>query len=292
MFQGSFVALITPFKNGKVDEEKLRELVEFHIQNGTNGIVPCGTTGESPTLSYEEHKRVIKIVVEQSKKRVPVVAGTGSNSTEEALELTMDAKVSGVDAVLLVSPYYNKPTQKGLYLHFKEIAMKTKMPIVVYNIPSRTGVNVEPSTLAELVRDCPNIIGVKESTGNMDQASATMNLCGKDFCVLSGDDSLTLPIMALGGKGVISVIANILPKDVSELTASFFKGDIEKAKSIHYRMFNLVKALFLETNPIPIKTAMQILKMDTGEMRLPLSQMGNENVEKLKKAMKDYKLLK
>ena len=292
MFQGSFVAIVTPFKNGKVDEEKLRELVEFHIKNGTNGIVPCGTTGESPTLSYDEHKKVIKIVVEQTRKRILVIAGTGSNSTEEALELTMDAKESGADAALIVSPYYNKPTQKGLYLHFKEIAQKTKIPIMVYNIPSRTGVNVEPSTLAQLAKDCPNIVGVKESTGNMDQVSATVNLCGKNFCVLSGDDSLTIPIMSIGGKGVISVIANIVPKDVSDMVASYLKGDIEKAQALHYKMFAFIKALFLETNPIPVKTAMKLLGMDTGELRLPLSQMSDENIEKLKTAMRNYGIFK
>ncbi|OIN98108.1 4-hydroxy-tetrahydrodipicolinate synthase [Candidatus Desantisbacteria bacterium CG1_02_38_46] len=291
MFQGSFVALITPFKNGKVDEDKLRELVEFHIKNGTMGIVPCGTTGESPTLSHEEHKRVIKIVIEQSRKRIPVIAGTGSNSTAEALDLTRDAKENGADACLVLCPYYNRPTQKGMYLHFKEIATKVHLPIIIYNIPSRTGVNLEPQTLANLNAEYPNIVGVKEASGIMDQVSMIIKLCSKDFCVLSGDDSMTLPIMSLGGKGVISVVANILPGEIADMVEKFLKGDIEGARLLHYRLFPLVKVLFIETNPIPVKTAMSLLKMDTGEMRLPLSPMSEENLAKLKKAMQDYGLL-
>jgi len=291
MFKGSFVALITPFKNGKIDEERLRELVEFHIKNGTSGIVPCGTTGESPTLSHEEHKRVVRIVVEQAKGRIPVIAGTGSNSTAEALDLTMDAEESGADAALLVCPYYNRPTQEGMYLHFKEIATKVKIPIIIYNIPSRTGANLEPQTLARLNADCPNITGVKEASGNLDQVSMIINLCKKDFCVLSGDDALTLPIMSVGGKGVISVVANILPAETEQMVRKFLEGDVAGAREMHYRLLPLVKALFLETNPVPVKTAMALLKMDSGELRLPLSPMSEQNLAKLKKAMQEYGLL-
>ena len=291
MFQGSFVALITPFRNGKVDEDRLRELVEFHIKNGTNGLVPCGTTGESPTLSHEEHKRVIKIVIEQARRRIPVIAGTGSNSTAEALDLTLNAKESGADASLLLCPYYNRPTQRGMYLHFKEIAAKVNIPIIIYNIPSRTGVNLEPQTLANLNSSCPNIVGVKEASGNLDQVSMIIKLCSKDFCVLSGDDSLTLPIMSVGGKGVISVVANILPGETAEMVGKFLKGDIEETRQLHYKLFPLVRALFIETNPIPLKTAMALLKRDTGELRLPLAPMSEENLTKLKKAMQDYGLL-
>jgi 4-hydroxy-tetrahydrodipicolinate synthase len=292
MFQGSLVALITPFRNGKVDEARLRELVEFHVKNGTSGLVPCGTTGESPTLSYEEHKRVIRIVVEQTHKRIPVVAGTGSNSTAEALDLTLDARMSGADASLLLCPYYNRPTQKGMYLHFREIATKVNIPIVIYNIPSRTGVNLEPQTLANLAAECPNIVGVKEASGIMDQVSMIIKLCPKNFCVLSGDDSMTLPIMSLGGKGIISVVANILPGETADMAEKFLKGDIEGARQMHYKLFPLIKALFIETNPVPVKAAMALLKMDTGELRLPLAPMAEENLTKLKKAMQEYGLLK
>jgi len=301
MFNGSIVAIVTPFstksgsacgrKNLLVDEKKLRELIEFHIKNGTSGIVPCGTTGESATLSFEEHERVIEITVEQVKKRIPVIAGTGSNSTEEAIMLTRHAAKAGADASLQVSPYYNRPTQKGLYEHFKAIAESVDIPIILYNIASRTGVNIEPETIAKLSCDCKNIVGVKEASGNLDQMSRIKLLCGKDFALISGDDSLTLPILAIGGTGIISVVANIVPKDVADLVAEFQKGNIRKAQEIHYKLLPLIKAIFIETNPIPIKTAMGLLGMCCPDLRLPMCAMLPENLEKLKKALKDYGLL-
>lgn len=291
MFKGSIVALITPFKNGKVDEKKLAELVEFQIKNKTSGIVPCGTTGESPTLSYEEHKRVIKVVIEAVKKRVPVIAGTGSNCTDEALELTRFAKDAGADASLIVSPYYNKPTQKGLFLHFKKIAETVDIPIIVYNIPARCGVTIEPETLAKLSK-VKGIVGVKEATGSLDLATRTVSLCGEDFTVLSGDDNLTLAIMAIGGRGVISVIANIVPKDVAEMVDLFLKGDVKKAREVHYKLLPLMKSAFIETNPIPIKTAMKLAGMDTGELRLPLCEMEENNLKKFEEVLKKYNLVK
>jgi 4-hydroxy-tetrahydrodipicolinate synthase len=292
MFKGSITAIVTPFKNNKVDEQKLEAQVEFQIENGITGLVPCGTTGESPTLSHEEHRRVVEIVVSAAKKRIPVIAGAGSNSTDEAVELSKHAKKVGADAVLSVSPYYNKPTQKGLYLHFEKVAMESDIPVVMYNIPGRCGVNIEPVTMAKLSK-VKNIVGVKEAAGNLDQCSQIMNMCGEDFCMLSGDDSLTLPMMSVGGKGVISVIANIVPKDTSEMTAAYLKGDIAKAKSIHYKLFPLMKAaLFLETNPIPIKTAMKMMGMDSGELRLPMCVMEEGNAVKLGEILKKMGLVK
>ena len=292
MFKGSIVAIVTPFKNGKIDEKKFRDLIEFHIKNGTSGIVPCGTTGESATLSFEEHDRVIEITVEQVKKRIPVIAGTGSNSTEEAVMLTKYAVKVGADASLQVSPYYNRPTQKGLYEHFKEIAGAVDIPIILYNIASRTGVNIEPETVAKLASDCKNIVGIKEASGNLDQMSRIKQLCGKNFDLISGDDSLTLPILSIGGTGIISVVANIVPGDVANLVSEFEKGNLKKAQELHYKLSPLIKAMFIETNPIPVKTAMGLLGMCEPDLRLPMCAMSPENLEKLKKALKDYGLLK
>jgi len=292
MFKGSIVAIVTPFKNGKIDEKKFRDLIEFHIKNGTSGIVPCGTTGESATLSFEEHDRVIEITVEQVKKRIPVIAGTGSNSTEEAIMLTKYAVKVGADASLQVSPYYNRPTQKGLYEHFKEIAGAVDIPIILYNIASRTGVNIEPETVAKLASDCKNIVGIKEASGNLDQMSRIKQLCGKNFDLISGDDSLTLPILSIGGTGIISVVANIVPGDVANLVSEFEKGNLKKAQELHYKLSPLIKAMFIETNPIPVKTAMGLLGMCEPDLRLPMCAMSPENLEKLKKALKDYGLLK
>jgi len=296
MFKGSIVAIVTPFSasggnNLVVDEGKLKELVEFQIKNGISGIVPCGTTGESPTLSTQEHERVIEIVIEVAKKRVPVIAGTGSNSTQEAIELSIHAQRAGADGLLLVSPYYNKPTQEGLYLHFKAIAKKVKIPIVLYNIASRTGINIEPETIVRLSRDCKNIIGVKEASGSLDQMSRIKALCGKDFDLISGDDALTLPLLAIGGVGVISVVANIVPQDVTGMIEAFSKGDIKKAQALNYKLLPLIKAMFIETNPIPIKTAMGSIGMCEPDLRLPLCAMSAQNLEKLKSALKDYGLL-
>ena len=297
MFRGSMVAIVTPFSasSGKrlvVDEKKLRELIDFQIKNGSSGIVPCGTTGESATLSFEEHDRVIEITIEQVKKRVPVIAGTGSNSTEEAIMLTKHAAKKGADASLQVSPYYNRPTQKGLYEHFKAIADSVEIPIILYNIASRTGVNIEPETLAKLAHDCKNIVGVKEASGNLDQMSRIKALCPKSFDLISGDDSLTLPVLSIGGTGIISVVANIVPRDVADLVNEFEKGNIKKAKDLHFKLLPLIKAVFIETNPIPVKTAMGLLGMCAPDLRLPMCSISADNLEKLKKALKDYGLLK
>ena len=288
MFKGSMVAIVTPFRNGKVDERKLRELVEFHIKNKTAGIVPCGTTGESATLSWAEHERVIEIVIEAAEKRVPVIAGTGSNSTDEAVMLTKQAAKSGADATLHVSPYYNRPTQQGLYLHFKAVAECADIPVILYNIASRTGVNIEPETVARLARDCKNIVGIKEASGNLEQMSRIKQLCPANFDLISGDDSLTLPVLSIGGTGIISVVANIAPKDVANLVSEFEKGNIKKAQELHYKLMPLVKAMFIETNPIPVKTAMGLMGLCSSDLRLPMCQMAPENQEKLKKALKDY----
>jgi 4-hydroxy-tetrahydrodipicolinate synthase len=291
MFRGSIVAIVTPFKNGKVDEQKLRDLIEFQIKNGTSGIVPCGTTGESATLSFEEHDRVIEITIEQVKKRLPVIAGTGSNSTEEAVMLTKHAAKAGADASLQVSPYYNRPTQKGLYEHFKAIAEAAHIPIILYNIASRTGVNIEPETIVRLASDCKNIVGVKEASGSLDQMSRIKQLCPENFYLISGDDSLTLPILSIGGTGIISVVANIVPQDVANLVSEFEKGNIKKAREIHYRLLPLIKAIFIETNPIPVKTAMGLMGLCEPDLRLPMCSMLPENLEKLKKALKEYGLI-
>lgn len=292
MFKGSLVAIVTPFQNGKVDEKKLRDLVDFQITSGTSGIVPCGTTGESATLSFEEHERVIEVTIDQVKGRVPVIAGTGSNSTEEAIMLTRHAAKARADASLQVAPYYNRPTQKGLYEHFKAIAEAVDIPIILYNIASRTGVNIEPETIARLSRDCRNIVGVKEASGNLEQMSRIRQLCHNGFDLISGDDSLTLPVLSIGGTGIISVVANIVPKDVAALVDEFAKGNITKSQELHYRLLPLVKAMFIETNPIPVKTAMGLLGMCGPDLRLPMSSMLPENAEKLKSALKDYGLLK
>jgi 4-hydroxy-tetrahydrodipicolinate synthase len=292
MFRGSIVAIVTPFKSGKVDEKKLRELIDFQIKNGTSGIVPCGTTGESATLNFDEHESVIQITIEQVKKRVPVIAGTGSNSTQEAIMLTQQAASAGADASLQVSPYYNRPTQKGLYEHFKAVAQSVKIPIILYNIAGRTGVNIEPETIAKLAQDCKNIVAVKEASGSLDQMSRIKQLCSKDFDLISGDDGLTLPVLSIGGTGIISVVANIVPKDVADLVSAFEKGDLKKARELHYKLLPLIKAVFLETNPIPVKTAMGLLGMCEPDLRLPMCSMSEGNLEKLKKVLRDYGLLK
>lgn len=289
MFEGSIVALVTPFKDGKVDEAKLRALVEFHIKNGTSGIVPCGTTGESATLTMEEHERVIEIVIETAKKRVLVIAGTGSNNTIEAIRLTKHAEKAGADAALLLSPYYNRPTQRGLYFHYKAVAEEVKIPIIPYNIQSRTAVNIEPETFAKLAQ-IKNIIGVKESSGNLEQMSRIKQLCGEKFELISGDDSLTLPILSIGGVGVISVVANIVPRDVADMVAAFKNGDAKKARELHYKLLPLTRAMFIETNPIPVKTAMGLLGMIETELRLPLCHMSDDNLGKLVTALKEYGL--
>ncbi|MBI5573008.1 MAG: 4-hydroxy-tetrahydrodipicolinate synthase [Elusimicrobia bacterium] len=290
MFEGSYVALVTPFANGKVDFEKLKELVEFHIKNGTNGIVPCGTTGESATLNYNEHEKVIEVVVKQVAGRIKVVAGTGSNSTAETIEMTAFAKKVGADGVLLVAPYYNKPTQKGIYLHFRKVADEIDIPIMLYNIQSRTAVNIEPETVAKLYSECENIVAIKEASGSLEQMTKIRILC-PEIEMLSGDDALTIPLLSIGGKGVVSVVANIVPKDVSEMVWSYLKGEIEKARELHFKLFDLTKVMFIETNPIPVKTAMGLMGLCSNELRLPMCAMDEKNKEKLIKEMKNYGLL-
>jgi len=291
-FQGSIVALVTPFRNGKIDEAKLRELVEFHVTHGTDGIVPCGTTGESPTLSHDEHRRVVEVVVETARKRLFVIAGTGSNSTSEAIELTKHAERAGADAALVVNPYYNKPTQEGLYRHFRAVAESVALPIITYNIQGRTAVNVETDTMARLARDCRNIVGVKEASGSLDQMSQVIAACGPDFAVLSGDDNITLPLLAIGGRGVISVIANLVPRETSDMVHAALDGDWKRARDQHYRLFPLARAAFLETNPIPIKEAMAMVGMIEPEFRLPMCRMGDANRAKLTTILKSFGVLK
>ncbi len=291
MFKGAIVAIVTPFKNGQVDEEKLRELIEFQIENGTDGIVPCGTTGESPTLSHEEHDRVIEITVDAVKKRVPVIAGTGSNSTAEALRLTKHAREVGADGALMVCPYYNRPTQEGLYQHYKMIAEEVPIPIIIYNIPGRTGVNLLPETMARLAK-IPGIVGTKEASGSLKQMHDVIQLCGPDFVVLSGDDFFTYPLLCLGGHGIISVISNIVPADMAALVDAFTAGDMKRARELHFKMAPLVDSLFIETNPVPVKAALSLMGKIEYEVRLPLAKMSEANLEKLKKNMMNYGLLK
>lgn len=290
MFQGSYVAIVTPFKDGKIDVEAYKNLIELQAAAGTDGIVPAGTTGESPTLTPEENEQLVDMTVKFVNGRMKVMAGTGSNCTAEAIEYTKAAEKSGADAALVVNPYYNKPTQKGLYEHFKAVAQSVKIPVIVYNILGRTAVNVSTATLARLAKDVPNIKGVKEASGDLSQMSEVIEQCGNDFDVLSGDDALTLPLLAIGGKGVISVVANIIPKDVKEMITAFNKGDLKTAKEMHHRMFPLIKAMFTETNPIPVKAACAMLGLIQPDIRLPMTQPDAENLDKIRKAMKEYGL--
>jgi 4-hydroxy-tetrahydrodipicolinate synthase len=290
MFSGSMVALVTPFKDGKVDWDSLEALVEFHLKNGTHGIVPCGTTGESATLSHEEHDHVIKAVIKAVNKRIPVIAGTGSNSTDEAIRLTREAEKSGADGALMISPYYNRPTQEGIYQHYKKVASEVGIPIIVYNIPARTGSKIEPETLARLAA-IKNISGVKEATGSVDQAIDVIRLCGDRLAVYSGEDSLTFSLMALGGKGVISTVANIAPKEMSQLAVACLNGKWQEGRELQFKLMPLIRAVFLESNPIPVKTALSLMGKCTGEVRLPLTQMSEGALGKLKPAMTDFGLL-
>ena len=290
MFSGAIVAIVTPFKKGKVDEKSLRELIEFQIKNGTDGIVPCGTTGESSTLSHEEHDRVIEITIDAVNKRVPVIAGTGSNSTDEALRLTRHAYEAGADGALMVCPYYNRPTQEGLYQHFKIIAETIPIPIVPYNIPSRTGVNLLPETVARLAK-ISNIVGIKEASGSLKQMQDVISLCGEKFDVLSGDDFFTFPLLSIGGRGVISVISNIVPADMAAMVDAFVAGDIKKAEKLHHKLVPLIDALFIETNPVPVKAALSMMGKISYDVRLPMYKMSDGNYEKLKAVMKNYGLI-
>lgn len=290
MFRGAIVAIVTPFKDGKIDKEALRELIEMQIENGTTGIVPCGTTGESATLSHEEHDRVIEITIDAVKKRVPVLAGTGSNSTAEALRLTRHAYEAGADGALIVCPYYNRPMQEGMFRHFKTIAENVPIPIILYNIPGRTGINLLPETVMKLSR-IPNIVGIKEASGSLKQIMDVIHLCSSAFDVLSGDDIIALPLLALGSKGVISVVSNIAPRDMSDMIDAFEAGDMNRAKELHYKMSPLMDALFIETNPVPVKAALSMMGKIEYELRLPLCKMSDSNYDKLRQALVDYGLI-
>jgi 4-hydroxy-tetrahydrodipicolinate synthase len=290
MLQGAITAIVTPFRDGKLDEGAYRELIEFQIEKGINGIVPCGTTGESATLTHEEHKRVVEACVDQVKKRVPVVAGTGSNNTAEAVELTRHAEQAGADYALLITPYYNKPTQEGVYQHFKTVADNTSIPMVVYNVPTRTSLNLLPETVARLA-EFKNIVAIKEATGDLKQCAKIVELCGDKITLLSGDDFTVLPLLAIGGAGVISVVSNVAPKDMADMCAAFTKGDIKTARKLHYKMWPLMEAMFYETNPTPAKTALNMMGKISGEVRQPLCPMSPANQDKLRQVLKKYGLI-
>ena len=290
MFSGSMVALVTPFKNGQVDWPSLEALVEFHLENGTNGIVPCGTTGESATLSHAEHDEVIRIVIKTVNKRVPVIAGTGSNSTDEAVRLTQEAERSGADGALMISPYYNRPTQEGIYQHYKKVASAVGIPLIVYNIPGRTGSKIEPETLARLA-EITNVAGVKEATGSVDQAIDVIRLCGDRLAVYSGEDSLIYSLMSLGGKGVISTVANVAPKQTAQLAQACLAGRWDEARKMQFQLIPLIRSLFIETNPIPAKAALALMGKCSGELRLPMTPMAESNLQRLRVALGDFGLL-
>lgn len=275
--RGAFTALVTPFKGGEIDEERYRELIEWQIEEGIDGLVPCGTTGESATLTHEEHERVISICIDQTKKRVPVIAGAGSNNTAEAIRLTRFAKRVGADAALHITPYYNKPTQEGLYAHFKAIASAVDLPLLVYNVPGRTGCNVRAHTMARMYKEIPSVIGAKDATADFIQISETLELCGPDFILLSGDDFTVLPTLALGGRGVISVTSNVAPGKMAALCRAWDSGDLENAKAIHYELNCLNRACFVETNPIPVKAALARMGKMSGELRLPMVRIQPQN---------------
>ena len=281
--RGAMTAMVTPFRDGKVDDSRLREQIEFQIRSGVDGLVPVGTTGESPTLDFPEHERVIQITVTIANRRAPVIAGVGGNATTEALELHSFAKKVGADAGLSVNPYYNKPSQEGLYRHFMTLADKVDLPIVLYNIPGRTGINMTPRTVARLAKH-PNIVAIKEATGSLDQASEIMSLC--ELPILSGDDSLTLPLMSIGGVGVISVASNIVPAAIKKMVSLAAGGNFAEAAVIHRRLFPFIKSLFLDGNPVGIKYAMKIAGMDSGEMRLPLWEASESTKQTIEKLMK------
>ncbi|MDH3391277.1 MAG: 4-hydroxy-tetrahydrodipicolinate synthase [Desulfobulbaceae bacterium] len=291
IFRGAFVAIVTPFIDGQVDEQGLIDLIEFHIANGTNGIVPCGTTGESATLSHEEHHRVVELTVQTVNGRVPVVAGSGSNSTSEAINLTRHAKDAGVDGVLMVSPYYNKPSQEGLYQHYKAVAEAVDVPIILYNVPSRTSSNILPQTVARLAQ-IDNIVGIKEATADLNQISEVIRLCPADFSVLSGDDFTSMPTVLIGGTGVISVTSNVAPRDMAEMMEAALAGDVAMAKQMHYKLFPLMQAMFYDTNPVPAKKSLELMgKIKSGTPRLPLCSIDDDSMARLKGALSAYGLI-
>jgi len=290
MFKGAFTALVTPFSGGQIDTQALRNHVDFQIEKGINGLVPCGTTGEASTLSHNEHIEVVRITVEHAAGRVPVIAGSGSNSTTEALELTRRVKEVGADAALMITPYYNKPTQEGLYQHFSTIAKEVDIPIMLYNVPGRTGINMLPETVARLAK-IPNIVGLKDATSDLKQASYTHQLTPDDFVILSGEDALVYPLMAVGGSGVICVTSNILPGEMAQLCQRFFDGDIEGAAELHHRLLPMCDALFVETNPIPVKAALAMMGRIKNELRLPLIPISDKGAEKVRMAITDFGLI-
>jgi 4-hydroxy-tetrahydrodipicolinate synthase len=290
MFSGAISAMITPFRDGEVDEPALREYAEWQIQSGIDALFPCGSTGESATLTHAEQDRVIRVIVEQARKRVPVIAGTGSNSTAEAIRLTSAAREAGADAAVLISPYYNKPTQEGIFRHYRMIATTVDLPIFVYNIPGRTASNIAPETFARLC-EVKNVVGVKEASGSMDQTSDIRRLCGDRLTIFSGDDSLTLPLMSLGAKGVMSVLSNVMPRETHEQCAAALAGDYNRSRDIHYKLLPLVRALFTETNPIPVKQALAFMGKCSPELRMPLTTMTPGGAEKLKAVMKGLRLI-
>ncbi len=292
VFTGAGVAIVTPFKeNGDVNYEKFAELVEFQIQNGTDAIIVCGTTGEASTLSHEEHLDVVKYCVEKVAGRVPVVAGTGSNCTQTAVYLSREAEKYGADAVLLVTPYYNKATQKGLYSHFKTIADSIRIPVILYNVPGRTGCNILPETVVKLCSEVENIVGVKEAGGNISQVAKLMALADGRVDLYSGNDDQIVPLLSLGGKGVISVLSNVAPKETHEICTRFFEGDVAGSRALQLKALELCDALFCEVNPIPVKKALNLMGMETGSLRMPLTDMDEANVPKLEKAMKGFGIL-
>lgn len=291
-FEGSYVALVTPFDSeGRLDEGAYRELVRRQIKGGTKGLVPCGSTGEAATLLHEEYRRCIEICMEESRGDIPVMAGIGTNATWKAIEMAREAESLGVDALLVLAPYYNKPTQEGLYQHFRAVARETRLPVMIYNIPGRTAVNMAPATITRIAKDCPNVLAVKEAAGSLDQVSEILTLAPKGFVVMSGDDSLTLPMMAVGARGVVSVVANIAPKQTQALCEAYLKGDTKKAAALHLKLFPLVKSLFVETNPIPVKAALEMMGQCRAEPRLPLTPLSAAARPALKKALKNFGLL-
>lgn len=290
-YVGAYTALVTPFRNGKVDEETYRAFVEWQIGEGIDGLVPCGTTGESATLTHQEHEEVIRICIDQAKKRVPVIAGAGSNNTAEAIRLTKFAKEAGADAALHITPYYNKPTQQGLFEHFKAIGEAVDLPIIVYNVPGRTSVSISPATMARMYKEIPNVVGIKEATGDMAHVSDVIEFAGQGLDTLSGDDFTVLPLLALGGTGVISVVSNLLPRKMAAMCAAWRAGDVAKARALHYEMMPISRACFVETNPIPVKTALAKMGKMGMEMRLPLVPMQLENEKLLDKALRDLSLI-
>jgi 4-hydroxy-tetrahydrodipicolinate synthase len=291
MFKGTYTAIVTPFKDGRIDENGLRKLIDFQIENGIDGIVPAGTTGEAATLDYDEHLRVIEIVVEQAKGRCKVVAGTGSNSTREAIELTQKAEKLGIDGALLASPYYNKPTQEGVYRHYRAIAESTSLKLMLYNVPGRTAGEIGIETCARLAKDCATIVSIKEAGGSVERVSALKNVVPSDFTILSGDDALTLPFLSVGAVGVVSVASNIVPKPMTELVGNFLEGHPADSMRLHLRYFRLFKDLFIESNPIPVKTALNLMGIIEAEFRLPLCEMGNANRERLSGTLRALKLI-